>query len=263
MELGLSTADLEIKRESAFLRILLNRPAKKNALTDEMQRMIADVLNAADADPAISAAIIEAAGDDFCAGNDLSMIADMASGKVSVDDLSSDLFLGALSGFGKPLLAGVRGRAIGVGATMLLHCDVVIAAHDSRLIFNFVDLSLVPEAAATFLVPDRIGYARAYALLCSTEPMAGADAAAAGLITRSVESADLDQAVAAAAARLAAKPASALRATKRLMKNHAAIADALARDRAMFIEQLKTIALGPAALSGRVPAASSTAGEQQ
>lgn len=234
-------SDIEVNHHAAILKIRLSRPAKKNALTDSMQRSIADALRSADTDPAVAVVLIEAQGSDFCAGNDLSMIADMASGVTSVDDLAVDHFLGALSGFGKPLIAAVRGRAIGVGATMLLHCDVVIAAHDCRISFPFVDLSLVPEAASTYLLPASVGYARAYALLCMTEPMSGAEAAAAGMVTRSVDDDELDAAVDAVAARLAQKPASALRATKMLMKNSDAIAATLSRDKAMFIEQLKTI----------------------
>lgn len=234
-------ADIEVTQIGAVQRILLNRPEKKNALTDSMQRMIADALLAADADESVAVSVIEAEGGDFCAGNDLGMIKDMASGAVSVDDLAVDHFLGALSGHGKPLLAAVRGRAIGVGATLLLHCDVVIAAQDARLSFPFVDLSLVPEAASTYLLPAMVGYARAYALLCMTEAVSGEQAAAIGLITLSVPGGELDAAISECAKRLAAKPASALRATKQLMKDGDAIAVALARDRALFIEQLKTL----------------------
>jgi enoyl-CoA hydratase/carnithine racemase len=224
-----------------FLRLRLNRPQKKNALTDAMQRQIADALDRADRDPEVAVAVIEGEGRDFCAGNDLGLIADMASGTLSVDDLAVDDFLGALSGFDNPLVAGVQGRAIGVGATLLLHCDVVVAAHDSRLSFPFVDISLVPEAGSGFLLPARIGYARAYALLCLAEPVSRREAAAMGLITRSVEAADLAAGLRDVAARLAAKPGQALRATKALMKDKAAIAAALAADRAIFLEQIKAL----------------------
>ncbi len=237
-------ADIEIRRDGSIAFLRLSRPGKKNALTNAMHWTIAEALNDADADAAVKALVIEAEGPDFCAGNDLAMMADMASGKLPADELASDDFLAALSGFGKPLLAAVRGRAIGVGATLLMHCDVVVVAQDSRLTFPFVDLSVVPEAASTYLVPARIGYARAYSLLCLCEPVTGADAAEWGLVTRSVESADVDDVARDLALRLAGKPASALRATKVLMKDRDAIERALASDKEAFLRQIGLQQLG-------------------
>lgn len=240
---------IDVSQQGEIRTLRLARPEKKNALTDAMMREIGTALRDADADAGVRAVVIEAEGPDFCAGNDLGLIQDMASGRIAMDDLSSDHFLDGLSQFEKPLLCGVRGRAIGVGATMLLHCDLVCVAHDATLHFPFVNLSLVPEAASTYLLPARVGYARAYALLCLADRISGREAAAAGLVTVSVESNALSETVRSMANRLAAISPTALRETKRLMKDSEKIAAALARDKRAFIEQIdlmKAERAGPA-----------------
>ncbi len=233
-------ADLDITHNGAILTIRLNRPAKKNALTDGMYRDIAAALVHADHSAEVAVVVIQAEGPDFCAGNDVAALRDLASGAVSLDDLHTNQFLTALSTFGKPLLAGVTGRAIGVGATLLLHCDVVHAAHDARLSFPFVNMALVPEAGSAWLLPARIGYARAYALLCLGDSISGQDAAAIGLITASFPAERVHEEIGAAAVRLAAKSTDALRATKALMRDQNALRAAMAADQAAFLARLAT-----------------------
>ncbi len=233
-------ADLDITHSGAILTIRLNRPAKKNALTDGMYRDIAAALVHADHSAEVAVVVIQAEGPDFCAGNDVAALRDLASGAVSLDDLHTNQFLTALSTFGKPLLAGVTGRAIGVGATLLLHCDVVHAAHDARLSFPFVNMALVPEAGSAWLLPARIGYARAYALLCLGDSISGQDAAAIGLITASFPAERVHEEIGPAAVRLAAKSTGALRATKALMRDQKALGAAMAADQSAFLARLAT-----------------------
>ena len=231
-------AELECARHGSVLTLRFNRAEKKNALTDAMYRDIAAALSDADQDPAVAAVVLEGAGADFCAGNDIAMLQALACGEVVLDDLHTNEFLIALSSFRKPLLAGVSGRAIGIGATMLLHCDVVLVAHDARLSFPFVDMALVPEAGSAYLLPARIGYARAYALLCLSDPISGQDAAAIGLVTASFPAAEIGPRIAAVAARLAAKSGAALRETKTLMRDREAISAAMQDDQKAFLARL-------------------------
>jgi enoyl-CoA hydratase/carnithine racemase len=232
-------AELECARHGAVLTVRLNRAEKKNALTDAMYRDIATALTDADQDPAVAAVVLEGAGADFCAGNDIATLQALACGEVGLGDLHTTEFLGALNSFRKPLLAGVTGRAIGIGATMLLHCDVVLVAKDARLSFPFVDMALVPEAGSAYLLPARIGYARAYALLCLSDPISGEDAAAIGLVTASFPAAEIGSRIAAVAARLVAKSGTALRETKTLMRDREAISAAMQDDQKAFLARFR------------------------
>ncbi len=233
-------AELDITHQGTILTLRLNRPAKKNAVTDSMYRDIAAALIHADQDPEMAVVVIEAEGPHFCAGNDMAALRDLASGAITLGDLHTNQFLTALSTFGKPLLAAVTGRAIGVGSTLLLHCDVVYAAHDARLSFPFVNMALVPEAGSAYLLTARIGYPRAYRLFCLEEAISGQDAAAIGLITASFPAQQVHTEISATAARLAAKSTDALRATKALMRDRKALAAAMAADQAEFLARLAT-----------------------
>ena len=231
-------AELEYARHGPVLTLRFNRAEKKNALTDAMYRDIATALSDADHDPAVAAVVLEGVGVDFCAGSDIATLQALARGEVGLGDLHTNEFLIAISGFRKPLLAGVTGRAIGIGATMLLHCDVVIVAHDAQLSFPFVDMALIPEAGSAYLLPARIGYARAYALLCLSDAISGEDAAKIGLVTASFPATEIGPRIAAVAARLAAKSASALRETKTLMRDRKAIFAAMQDDQRAFLARL-------------------------
>jgi len=233
-------AEIEVTRQHAVQTIRLNRPAAKNALVDSMYRDIATALVHAEQDCDVAAVLIEAEGPDFCAGNDVAGLRDLASGTVTLEQTHTNHFLTALSSFGKPLLAGVTGRAIGVGATLLLHCDVVHAAHDATLSFPFVTMALVPEAGSAYLLPARIGYARAYALLCLGDRISGRDAAAMGLVTASFPADEVQTHIRDAAKRLASGSVGALRATKALMRDQNALTAAMAADQGAFLARLAT-----------------------
>jgi enoyl-CoA hydratase/carnithine racemase len=199
------------------MTVTLDRPAKKNAITDAMYGAIAAALTEAAASDAIHAVLIAGEGEDFCAGNDIGMFVNANAGDIAQSNVGA--FLDTLSTFPKPLVAAVTGRAIGIGVTMLLHCDLVFVAADAQLATPFVDLGLVPEAASALLIPARIGHVRAFALFALGERLSGTRAAELGIANQ-------------------AMPASAVAATKQLMRDAAAIAAALAADRAAFLRQL-------------------------
>jgi enoyl-CoA hydratase/carnithine racemase len=222
------------------MTITLDRAAKKNAITDAMYGDIAAALVRAADDPAIGAVLMRGEGMDFCAGNDISMFAASASGESDISTSNVGPFLRALTTFPKALVAAVTGRAIGIGVTMLLHCDLVYVADDAQLSTPFIDLGLVPEAASALLIPARIGHVRSFALSALGEKMSGAEAASLGIANKALSAEEVGVAAAAAAHALATKPLSAVIATKALMRDAGAIEAALAADNAAFIRQLAT-----------------------
>jgi enoyl-CoA hydratase/carnithine racemase len=218
--------------------VTLDRASKKNAITDQMYGEIAGALARATDDDEVRVVVLAGDGPDFCAGNDISMFADPAAGGQDIATSNVGPFLTALSTFPKPIVAIVTGRAIGVGATMLLHCDLVYVASDAQLILPFIDLGLVPEAGSAWLLPQRIGHVRAFALMALGERLSGAAAASLGLANVALPTADLVPVAMAAARTLAEKSPSALSATKRLMRDAGAIETALAADREALLIQL-------------------------
>lgn len=233
-------SDIRLQTADGVTTITLDRPQKKNAITDAMYGEVAGALARAAEDAAVRAVIVTGEGADFCAGNDISMFADVAAGQADIGDSNVQRFLETISTFPKPLIAAVTGRAIGVGVTMLLHCDLVYVAEDAALTMPFIDLGLVPEAGSSRLLPARIGHVRAFALFALGEPLSGADAVTLGLANSALPAGEVLSAAREAAQRLAAKPASGLVATKRLMRDAEAIRTAIRADDAAFIRQLAT-----------------------
>jgi len=236
------TMSAEIRREisDGVMTLTLDRAAKKNAITDAMYGELAAGLNHAARDDAVRAVLVRGDGPDFCAGNDIAMFAASAGGAFDLANSNTAPFLEALSTFPKPLIAAVRGRAIGIGTTLLLHCDLVYVAEDAELMTPFIDLGLVPEAASALLMPARIGHVRAFALFALGERQSGSEAALLGIANQALPADAVDAAAYGAARMLASKPASALRATKTLMLRTQAIAAALETDRAAFLAQIAT-----------------------
>jgi enoyl-CoA hydratase/carnithine racemase len=232
----------DIRTESAnrVLSIILDRPAKKNAITDAMYGDIAAALARAADDPETGAVLIRGEGPDFCAGNDISMFAAAAAGEQNILASNIGPFLEAISTFPKPLVAAVSGQAIGIGVTMLLHCDLVYIAGDAELRTPFIDLGLVPEAASALMLPERIGHVRSFALFALAETLSGAEAATIGIANRALPADEVERAAELAARTLASKPLSALVATKALMRNAEAIAAALDADQKAFAAQIQT-----------------------
>lgn len=230
--------NIQILRDAGVLVLTIDRPAKKNALTAAMYGRLADALVAAESDPEVRVVLFQGAGDCFTAGNDLGDFAAVAAGGESAPHVGR--FLEALARAEKPYVAAVHGLAVGVGVTMLLHCDLVFIAEDARLTTPFVNLALAPEAASSWLLPARIGHARAYAMFALGEPLLGAEAARLGLANAAVPAAQVQALAMAAARRLAARPAGALKVTKRLMRDAEAISAVMAIEGAEFARRLRT-----------------------
>ncbi|MBW8880807.1 MAG: enoyl-CoA hydratase/isomerase family protein [Asticcacaulis sp.] len=212
-----------IRRDDGLLWLKLNRPAKKNALTRAMYAALADALTEADDDDSVRAAVITAEGADFCAGNDIFDFAQdvpalMADG-IDPDAMPVFRFLKALTFFSKPLVAGLQGQAVGVGVTLLLHCDLVVAGEDIRLRLPFLHLGLVPEAGSSLLLPRRIGHARAFEWLSQNLAVDAATARDWGLVNRVVPVAEVEAEAEAMARSLVRLPPTAVRETKRLMRD--------------------------------------------
>jgi enoyl-CoA hydratase/carnithine racemase len=204
-----------VERQGAIQRIRMNRPEKKNALTMAMYTAFAEAIRAADGDAGVRVILIEGAGDAFTAGNDLQDFLAHApqGGPRPVLD-----FLQVFSHAAKPIVAAVHGVAVGVGTTMLAHCDLVYAAEGARFSMPFVNLGLCPENASSFLLPSICGYQRAAELLMFGEPFDAAKAREVGLVNAVVPLAELGATATAAAEKLAAKPPASLRLTKRLLR---------------------------------------------
>lgn len=226
--------------EDKVMRLTLNRPEKKNALTNAMYAAMAEALISAETDPNVRAVLIEAEGDAFTAGNDLSDFAAVASGTMERGEMKAFVFLQAMAQAQKPYVAAVQGLAVGIGLTMLMHCDLVFVAENAKLSAPFVNLAVVPEAASSWLIPARIGHARAFAMFALGESIDGRTAAALGLANLALPAAEVRAKALAAAKTLAAKPLGALQATKRLMRDAAAISAHMKRESEIFGARLLT-----------------------
>jgi enoyl-CoA hydratase/carnithine racemase len=193
----------------------LNRPEKKNAITAEMYVQLAEALAAADADPQVRAILLSGSTDCFTAGNDLADFLHRPPGGSS----PAWRFFEVLPGLAKPIVAAVAGPAIGIGTTLLLHCDLVYAATSARFQLPFVALGIVPEFGSTYLLPLLAGYHRAAELLLLAQPFDAQKALSIGLVTDVVEPQALLDTAGKAAARLAELPPESLRLTKRLLRS--------------------------------------------
>src|SRR4029079_6944331 len=191
-------------------------------------------------DPAARVIVMKGEGDMFTSGNDVGEFAAIATGAVQGERHVSR-FLQALTQSSRPLIAAVQGRAVGIGTTMLLHCDLVVLAENALLTTPFVNLALVPEAASSLLMPLRIGYARAFEMFALGEAVDAASALAWGIANRVVPLDKLDAEAKALAARLAKHPAAASSTTKRLMRNPEVLMSQIMAESAQFAERLKTM----------------------
>ena len=228
-----------ITQDGGILTIVMNRPDKKNALTSAMYGAMADALETAHDDAAIRVIVMRGAGDLFCAGNDIGDFMTAASGG-DIGNADVFRFIRLLGTATKPLVAGVQGRAVGIGTTMLLHCDHVVLAQDAKLTAPFATLGLVPEAASSKLLPAAIGHQRAFAMMAMGEAMDAAGALASGLANQIVPADGLDAAVDAAAKRIAALPPGAVQATKTLMRDRETIGATMETEIKLFAERLQS-----------------------
>jgi enoyl-CoA hydratase/carnithine racemase len=209
------------RRDGGQLSLTLARPRQRNALTVAMYSALADAIEGAADDSATRVITIEGEGEDFTAGNDL---ADFIN-TVPVSGPDSDIpvwrFLRALARNQVPIVAAVHGNAVGIGTTMLFHCDLVVAEEDSRFIMPFVDLGLVPEAASSLVMPRLAGRRRAARHILLGEAFDAREAAAMGLVSHVAPKGELNGALAGIVAALLAKPAEALRLTQALLRREA------------------------------------------
>ena len=210
------TGDIAVTDDGAVRIIRMNRPEKKNALTLAMYTDMTRALQEADQSEAIRCVVIAGAPGAFCAGNDITDFL-MASGG-GVDPRGHE-FLHTLARRQKPLVAAVNGVAIGIGTTMLFHCDHVVAGATSTLSTPFLKLGLIPEAASTLLAPMRMGYARAFSMLVMGRPLTAEEAKEAGIVNTVADAAEVEDLALKAAREIAALPPRSVAVTRGLMRS--------------------------------------------
>jgi enoyl-CoA hydratase/carnithine racemase len=208
--------DIIVSDEGPIRTIRMNRPEKKNALTLAMYESMAEAIGEAGTNTAIRCLLIAGGASAFCAGNDIGDFVKMAQGGGLGEPILR--FLHALARCEKPLVAAVTGNAVGIGTTMLLHCDHVVAGADARLSTPFVALGLVPEAGSSLIAPRLMGHARAYALLVMGQPLSAAEAKDAGIVNAVVDPAETDAVALTAAQKIAALPPQGVLMSRRLMR---------------------------------------------
>jgi enoyl-CoA hydratase/carnithine racemase len=208
-------SDIITERSGPILRIQLNRPARKNAMTSAMYISMAELLDSAAKDDEIRVVLWHGAGDSFCAGND---IGDFLKPPPGAGESPQGLLIKALINFEKPIVTAVHGAAVGGGTTMLTHCDFVYASETTKFQLPFINLALVPEFGSSYSMPARIGYLRAAELTLLGIPFDAKRAEDLGLVTRVVPDENLMAMATDTAQKLAEKPTVALKACKRLIK---------------------------------------------
>jgi enoyl-CoA hydratase/carnithine racemase len=236
----LMTDDVVVSDTGRVRRIQMSRPEKKNALTRAMYQLLAKAIADGERDPAVRVMTIAGTGDAFTSGND---VADFADARPTDGEIPAMAFLGAISQMRKPLLAGVNGIAVGIGVTMLLHCDLVYAAEEAMFQLPFVNLGLVPEAASSLLLPTLIGHHRAAELLFFGDRFDAHAAREMGLVNAVYPRETLHSTLDERAAVLAEKPPTSLRLTKELLKGGAfatAVSARLAEERSHFEQRLQS-----------------------
>jgi enoyl-CoA hydratase/carnithine racemase len=214
------TEFIKVTDDAAIRTVCMNRPDKRNALTLAMYAAMADALEGAGRNEAIRCLVLAGASGTFTAGNDLHDFLEMerAPGGLAAPILR---FLYALVRCEKPLVAAVQGSAVGIGTTMLLHCDHVVVSSDARFSTPFVGLGLVPEAASSMLGPRLMGHSRAFSLLVMGRPMDAEAARSAGIVNSVVAPGDVEREAARAAREIAALPPEAVLAARRLLRGPA------------------------------------------
>ena len=207
--------DIVTEHAGSILRVQLNRPTKRNAMTSAMYLALAGIFNEAANDEDTRVVVWHGAGDSFCAGND---IEDFLKNPPGAGESPQADLMNELVNFDKPLVAAVQGAAIGGGTTMLTHCDFIYAAENAKFQMPFINLALVPEFGSSCSVPARIGHLRAAELILLGSPFDAGRALELGLVTEVVSDQDVLTRATETARKLATKPAAALQASKRLLK---------------------------------------------
>ncbi len=234
------SAHVEMTVTGGVQVLRLARTEKRNALTQEMYRALSDALEAGDADDAVRVQVLFGSGGHFSGGNDIGDFLAAATGEAGAPR-EVVRFIEVLPQLRKPLIAAVDGQAVGIGTTLLLHCDLVYATPRATFSAPFLDLSLVPEAASTLLMPAVMGYARAFELLVLGELFSAERAREAGLVNAVVPSDTLEAFALGVAARLARKPNDALMTARRLLRGDgSAVLERTRAEAAEFARCLRT-----------------------
>lgn len=233
-----TSRDILVHDEGGVRTITFNRVERKNSITTAMYAQLADAFETAAQDAAVRVVVLQGDAAVFSAGND---IGDFLQQPPSTQDAPVFRFLRAIATFPKPVVAAVCGPAVGIGTTMLLHCDLVYAGDNAAFSMPFVNLGLCPEAASSLLVPQMMGYHRAAEALLLGEPFMAEAALEVGLVNRVVPPTECNAIAQAQARKLAAKPLSALIETKRLLKQGqtAAVLERMAEEGVSFGRMLR------------------------
>jgi enoyl-CoA hydratase/carnithine racemase len=214
------TDQIQTELAGGVLTVTLARPEKKNAITQAMYDVLAEATVRARTDDAVRVLMFRGQGDSFSAGNDIAdFIALGTQGGAPMTHTPVFHFLKALADLDKPAVAAVRGRAVGIGLTLLLHCDMVVVAEDALLSAPFINLALAPEAASSMLLPAVLGHQRAFELFALGEAIDGRTALAWGLANRAVPAGQVEAVAAELATKLAARAPNSIRKTKQLMRD--------------------------------------------
>jgi enoyl-CoA hydratase/carnithine racemase len=231
------TPGIQVELSSGVLTVTISRPDKKNALTNVMYGALADAVVRANTDSEVRVLLFQADDEIFTAGNDVSEFTAESEGD-GPKERNVARFLRALANATAPIVAAVQGKAVGVGTTMLLHCDYVLMSEDAQLITPFVNLALVPEAASSYLLPLRIGHGRAFEMFSLGDPVPAASALAWGIANRVTTAAELRAEARRIADKIASKPVGSLIAVKRLMRDAERLVAQMDSESATFLERL-------------------------
>ncbi|WP_394680557.1 enoyl-CoA hydratase [uncultured Comamonas sp.] len=238
MTIQSSCDDIRVLAEAGICTITFNRVAKKNSLTGAMYLALADILQQAASSSDVRVVLFQGDASVFTAGNDLG---DFLHGPKPDDNAPPFQFLQALAAFPKPIVAAVCGPAVGIGTTMLLHCDLVYAGDNAMFSLPFVNLGFCPEGASSLLLPQLMGHQRACEALLLGDPFMAEAALEVGLVNRVVPPTECNTIAQAQAAKLAAKPLASLMASKRLLKSGqmAAVQSRIAEEGHVFADLLQ------------------------
>ena len=234
-----ASSQILVTQDERILRIQFNRPERKNALSLAMYAALADIIQAANDDPAVRVVVLSGVNECFTSGNDL---LDFLNDPEIRDSHPVVRFMVALQNCSKPVVAIVQGHAVGIGTTLLLHCDLVYAAQDARLQLPFVNLGLCPEYASSYLVPRLVGQQKAAELLLLGEPFTGTDAEKMGFVNAALPNSELMAFAETKIQRLANQPPAAVRRAKSLLRatQHQGVEAALAAEFIGFAEGLNS-----------------------
>ena len=234
------TDHIKTELNDGVLTVTLARADKKNAITQAMYAALSEATERARTDDAVRVLMFRGEGDSFSAGNDIGDFIALGSQAGQPTDMPVFRFLKALADLDKPVVAAVRGRAVGIGLTLLLHCDMVVVAEDALLSAPFINLALAPEAASSMLLPAVLGHQRAFEIFALGEPIDGRTAVAWGLANRAVAADQVEAVAAELAGKLAARAPNSIRKTKRLMRDAERLWELMQREGEAFGSQMKS-----------------------